>query len=826
MAFQLKVQQIEKNCLFELEWGQGQRLACTLTYPQSLSGLYREWQRVYLSFYKSALRGRVEDSGSIAPPPVDWHARLVKAEAKLLYEFHHWLRSAQLFEIRSQIARGAAAEEEPKQIDIFLRCYSTELERLPWETWEIGAEFPVPIPIRIARTPASIRAGTVAKRPEKARILAVLGDNTGLDFQGDRAAVKPLLDRAEIQFVGWQPGKDIEALKTEICSAIADEAGWDILLFAGHSNETDYTGGELAIAPHTVLSLAEIAPYLLQAKERGLQFALFNSCSGLSLANSLIDLGLSQVAVMREPIHNDVAQLFLRGFLAELATGQDVQDCLVAACQYLKLEANLTYPSAYLVPSLFRHPAAELFQLQPRRSLRDWLQPFIPSPVEAIALAAIAALSLVLPVQDWLLERRVLTQAMYRQQTQQLPAETSPPVLLIAVDEESIRKAGIAQANPMDRQYLARIIDKLAAYDARIIGVDYLLDRPHDKIAPGSDRILSESVRAAVEKQPATTFVFASNPDEISKWLDVLPEIARPNWSLRGQVYIIQWNLWQLPAKHSQYERLPFSYLLALARQAGQSPAAPAPDLDSQTDFFAQLNPHLQAQFGTDYRTFLSPRAQEHPLTRFSYGFKQMWLHPIIDFSIPPWRAYQSLTAWELLENSPEELPLSAIANKVVILAPGGYTDAGVNANHNDRFPLPAAAKYWFEQSDLSIKPQRLTGGQVHAYMTHHYLRDRLVVPVPDLWAIALAALLAKSAVFWVRERRFSPSQRRWFLLLLAGSTALYSFASLQLYIQVAILLPWLLPSLAFYLCALPILPQRTRKKSTSKKASIVGFSA
>lgn len=99
--------------------------------------------------------------------------------------------------------------------------------------------------------------------------------------------------------MGWQPGQEIAELKAKISAAIADERGWDVLFFAGHSNETVLTGGELAIAPNVSLSISEITPQLLKAKQRGLQFALFNSCSGLTLANSLIDLGLSQVAVMR-----------------------------------------------------------------------------------------------------------------------------------------------------------------------------------------------------------------------------------------------------------------------------------------------------------------------------------------------------------------------------------------------------------------------------------------------------------------------------------------------------------------------------------------------
>jgi len=151
-------------------------------------------------------------------------------------------------------------------------------------------------------------------------------------------------------------------LLNQITTAITDKRGWDLLLFAGHSNETRITGGELAIAPNVSITLSELAPYLKIAKQRGLQFALFNSCSGLDIAKFLVDLGFNQVAVMREPIHNKVAQEFLVQFLRSMAQYRDAHDALLIASQFLKLEKNLTYPSSALIPSLFCRPGQEVFR--------------------------------------------------------------------------------------------------------------------------------------------------------------------------------------------------------------------------------------------------------------------------------------------------------------------------------------------------------------------------------------------------------------------------------------------------------------------------------
>ncbi len=374
--FRLKIWRVEQICIFELAWGTGLQITAQLRYPDSLTSLYHAWQTAYINFYSHALRARVQGSGGVTAPTIDWRAQLVQAEAQFLAEFYFWLNSAELLGIRSQIAQAAmvplTAEEFSSAaarpaINICLTCEPLELARFPWEAWEIGTEFGTNHTIRMARTPANLRKQARPRRSaSKLRILAILGDDTGLDFQSDRDAVKSLAPMAMIQFVGWQAGQDTDQLKETIAQAITNEQGWDILFFAGHSNETAITGGELTIAPGISILVQELAPQLIKARDHGLQFAIFNSCSGLSIANSLIDLGLSQVAIMREPIHNRVAQEFLLRFLQHLSEYCDVHTAMLRACEFLKVDRNLTYPSAYLIPSLFRHPDTVPFRLQPR----------------------------------------------------------------------------------------------------------------------------------------------------------------------------------------------------------------------------------------------------------------------------------------------------------------------------------------------------------------------------------------------------------------------------------------------------------------------------
>ncbi len=606
--FRLLVRHVGQDCLFTLRWDGERQLSVPVTFPDVLMQRYRDWQRTYLSFYQTlpisldppeagdGLRGKAVGGGSVIATPNDRRMRLVEAKSRLLHDFHQWLRSPELHDIRSEIAKASRADAA---VNIFLTCSTDDIARLPWEAWEIGREFAATGSIRIARTPDNIRAAAAVPQSSRRRlrILAIMGDDTGLNFAEDRKAVQSLASLAEIRFVGWQPGADIETLKRDIVAAIAAEQGWDILFFAGHSNEKPGLGGELAIAPNTAIALSELQPHLEKAQQRGLQFALFNSCNGMDIAAALIGLGLNQVAVMREPIHNRVAQLFLPQFLQSLAAYADVHTALIAATEFLKSKAELTYPSADLVPSLFCRPSAPLFQLQPY-GWRQRLQKLIPSRREAIAVGLLAALSWQLPVQSWLLERRMVAQAFYRHATQQFTADQVPPVLLVQIDDTSIAKANISDPKVMDRGYLAQIVDQLVSLNAQVIGLDYLLDYPQD-----NDAQLALSLQAAADRD--VDVVFAATPSLNDAWLFALPELAQFEESIHGDI---------------RYRRLGNTYYLKLL---SADPTEPQPFSYELTRY----HPRHVSQLAP-------PRSML--ISEIGYRLRQMWLHPIVDFSVPP----------------------------------------------------------------------------------------------------------------------------------------------------------------------------------------------
>ncbi|HEY9635389.1 MAG TPA: CHASE2 domain-containing protein [Coleofasciculaceae cyanobacterium] len=820
-VFKLKVKQVGTDCNFELSWGKGQSISVDLNYPVSLTTRYEQWQRAYLDYYRRLrsgrsiassyphrwqraflnyyrrLRGRKVISGT-GTFPVDRHKELVNAEAQLLDEFQRWLLSPELVSIRREIAK--AAKPEPHWVEVFLTCTPLELARLPWETWEIGTDLGTPQRIRIVRTPANIVNEPVHPIRRKARILAILGDDTGLNFEQDKQAVRSLSRIAEVKFIGWKgerekaepnTDKSVEAhsvdantLKSEIVRAIADERGWDVLFFAGHSNETALTGGELGIAPKVSLSIREIEEAIKQAKQQGLQFAIFNSCSGIDIAQSLINLGLSQVVVMREPIHNQVAQEFLVQFLKSLAEDKDVHEALLEASQFLKQqEKRLSYPAAYLVPSLFRHPEAELFYIK-RFGLLDTFKRWLPTPKEAKWMVALLFISLVPPVQNLLLEPRILGQAAYRQATFQVPAQVEAPVLLVQIDNKSLLADKIQQRYPIDYSYLARLVHNLSKSEAKLIGIDYVLDQV--KQQPQNSQKLKQSIRDAIDKK--TWFVFGyQNYEDPSKGR-VSNEIANLNWSMEGNIAFFQWYV-ELPAEHTNCsETCPFTYLLALSySQLNQKlvpPDLPQPDLHSQHNFRSSvINPKNRQ----DEQTAFLQKLRLHPITSFL-----QWFHPIIDFSIPHDRAYKSISACELLGscerkgNIPDNLH-----QQVVIITPGGYEEAGLEGQGGDNYTMPLAVAFWRGWGN-----GKLPGGEAHAYMLHHLLTRRLVVPIPDFWMILIAALVGKGMTLILLD---NPTQQQRWLMGLGGATAVYVLLVMQIYISAAVLFPWFLPSVVFW---------------------------
>jgi hypothetical protein len=152
---------------------------------------------------------------------------------------------------------------------------------------------------------------------------------------------------------------------------------------------------------------------------------------------------------------------------------------------------------------------------------------------------------------------------------------------------------------------------------------------------------------------------------------------------------------------------------------------------------------------------------------------------PIVDFSIAPEQIYQRISASDFVaEKGADRIVLIAVSDDNYRL--------GWEPGKPDRVPAPPAFHY------LTEGRQTMTGGEVLAYMTHHFAQGRFLWPISELWLVGLAILLGKTIV--VLDRR----SHLW--LALPG---IYGLFGLQLYIA-GFLLPWLLPSGVFLAYVFP----------------------
>lgn len=796
MVYKLTVQQVENTCTFDLSWGQHQRLRVQMPFPEALLRDYQAWGRAYLGYYRSELRGRPGLMGQAGKLQVNWHGQLGQAEAKLLSEFHRWLRSEPLYEIRQVLGQALQTVPEHQPVDVFLTCTPLALARLPWETWELAKDGSDRL--RFARAPLNIRPQSPSRprfRQGRARVLAILGDTSGLNIDDDLAMLRQTLKRSvDIVAVVWREGSPIPELKRQISDRLADPLGWDILFFAGHSNESGLVGGEIAIAPNVTLSTRDLRPALEQAIIHGLQFALFNSCSGLDIADALIDIGLSQVAIMREPIHDQVALIFLQAFLAAIAAGQDSHDALISACRHLRSQQQLTYPSAYLVPSLFRHPNSHPFQLE-AQGWRRWL----PRRRQAVALTAVAVLSLLPPVQSRLLAGRLLTQAIYRDFTGQVGSAEAPPVALIQIDTAATRQdPRLSDPQPLNREYIADLVTRLRQRQAQVIGLDIWLDRQQGE----ADATLRQEIQATVAEK-GTWFVFGSvwdggqevglNPDQ---------PVADLTWSWQGYTNVLPWYVplpWQ---SGSCYRSCGFAYSLALLDQYRRVAPAPAPhpDLQRRADLRREVLDYIPE---LSQATQLQQLYREKPslLTAIASRFGQNWFKPIMDFSLPPHQVYVGIPASELLAPS-STVPFDG-TEQIAVIGAWGYGEAGTGLD-SDNYPLPPAIAYWRSQPGADPLPL-FPGLEAVAYSTHHLVRHHWVIPLPDLWLVGLAAFLAQGLVLGLSGRFWGGFWGRyWGLLVLGGITLGLGLVSLQIFVATGLLVPWLLPSAVAWIYLVP----------------------
>jgi len=267
---------------------------------------------------------------------------LTTSAQQLETSFNNWLKSDFFQPIEEKMRCNFKKEDA---VRVVIQTNNDLLWRMPWHCWDLLKDYPK---AEVAFSgPNSDRIVKVSAR-NKLRVLAILGDSTGLDLNADKETLKSLPAEVEI----------LEQPTREKCDRyLGDEQGWDILCFSGHSySEADSSKGFIHINSEETLTIPDLKDVLSGAIARNLHLAIFNSCDGLGLARQLADLHLPQMIVMREPVPDRVAQEFLQSFLRYYANGTSLYVSVREARKDLQsIEGN--FPCASWLPVIWQNQA-------------------------------------------------------------------------------------------------------------------------------------------------------------------------------------------------------------------------------------------------------------------------------------------------------------------------------------------------------------------------------------------------------------------------------------------------------------------------------------
>ncbi len=287
--------------------------------------------------------------------------------SQLADALNNWLNSdsREWQKIRDQLQRSLSETDE---IQFIIQTEDIRLRQLPWHLWNLFSEHYTKAEVALGAP--QYRSPPPANSTNKVKILAILGDSTGIDVEQDKAILQKELPDAEIKFL-TQP--ELKPLNDSLW-----EQQWDILFFAGHSaSQADGSTGQISINQDDSLSLRDLRNALRKAISKGLQLAIFNSCNGLGLAQELADLNIPQIIVMRKPVPDFVAQEFLRHFLKVFASGKSLYLAVREARERLQGLEN-QFPCASWLPVICQNPTKEPLTwptLHSRSTRQRWLLP-------------------------------------------------------------------------------------------------------------------------------------------------------------------------------------------------------------------------------------------------------------------------------------------------------------------------------------------------------------------------------------------------------------------------------------------------------------------
>jgi len=315
-----------------------------LPYDNSIFEKHENWREIYNMFPNVARLGA--ESGQLnnySEEDLVWlKNQCSKAFEDLKISFNYWLENSDFAKLEKQL-RSQIKPEERGRLLIQTSAYSRYLF---WDLWDFFKDYPN---FELAISSDTYQAPPPRKyQKKKVKILAIIGDRTGINTDEDELYLKQL-PKAEVRFLK-QPKP------TEILKELWTEK-WDIIFFAGHSNTDKQQKGIIYLNETDSLTIEEFKNGLEESIKNGLQIAIFNSCDGLGLARELEELNIPQVIVMREPIPDQIAHSFLKYFLEAFSKNNFLYLAVKEAKKRLEDDGwNKELPGSILLPVIYQNP--------------------------------------------------------------------------------------------------------------------------------------------------------------------------------------------------------------------------------------------------------------------------------------------------------------------------------------------------------------------------------------------------------------------------------------------------------------------------------------
>ncbi|MEL7355610.1 MAG: CHASE2 domain-containing protein [Cyanobacteria bacterium J06560_6] len=265
---------------------------------------------------------------------------------QLKKQFNAWLSVTTFMNVDRRLRTHL---DTSKEVQLIIEAEDSSVRRFPWHLWQFLDDF----------RQAEIAIGSLehrqVKRPPRApnspvRLLSILGNDSGIKLSTDIDILEKV-PNVEMTLLEKPP-------RSELNEQLWRKQGWEILFFAGHSfSQQQDSIGKIQLNDVENLSISQIRHGVEKAISQGLQLAIFNSCDGMGLARELADLHIPYLIVMREPVSDQVAQLFLMNFIRAFSTGTSFYLAMREARERLQGIENL-FPCASWLPVIFQNSTA------------------------------------------------------------------------------------------------------------------------------------------------------------------------------------------------------------------------------------------------------------------------------------------------------------------------------------------------------------------------------------------------------------------------------------------------------------------------------------